>query len=167
MHFCKNNSRNLNASSLYKEIQVGMGPCGELIYPAYPESNGTWKFPGIGEFQCYDKGWNMEHPVQTVLPRVVLGKTNRAWRQETHSSKSNIPWNWNKVFNFTCMEMGDGEQHENANCSPEGLVQQVKMATKTARVKLAGENALERYDASGYAQVLATSRSDSGNASWF
>ncbi|KAL9664282.1 hypothetical protein QQ045_019681 [Rhodiola kirilowii] len=37
------------------EIQVGMGPCGELRYPAYPKSNGTWKFPGIGEFQCYDK----------------------------------------------------------------------------------------------------------------
>jgi len=32
-----------------------MGPCGELRYPAYPESNGTWNFPGIGEFQCYDK----------------------------------------------------------------------------------------------------------------
>ncbi|KAL2652669.1 hypothetical protein R1flu_020797 [Riccia fluitans] len=37
------------------EIQVGMGPAGELRYPSYPESNGTWKFPGIGEFQCYDK----------------------------------------------------------------------------------------------------------------
>jgi beta-amylase len=38
-----------------QEIQVGMGPCGELRYPSYPESNGTWRFPGIGEFQCYDK----------------------------------------------------------------------------------------------------------------
>ncbi|KAG6522349.1 beta-amylase 3, chloroplastic-like [Zingiber officinale] len=37
------------------EIQVGMGPCGELRYPSYPETNGTWRFPGIGEFQCYDK----------------------------------------------------------------------------------------------------------------
>lgn len=37
------------------EIQVGLGPAGELRYPAYPESNNTWKFPGIGEFQCYDK----------------------------------------------------------------------------------------------------------------
>lgn len=37
------------------EIQVGLGPAGELRYPAYPEGNGTWKFPGIGEFQCYDK----------------------------------------------------------------------------------------------------------------
>eukprot|EP01018_Ginkgo_biloba_P012651 Gb_23609 [translate_table: standard] len=37
------------------EIEVGMGPCGELRYPSYPESNGTWRFPGIDEFQCYDK----------------------------------------------------------------------------------------------------------------
>ncbi|KAG2256213.1 hypothetical protein Bca52824_075507 [Brassica carinata] len=32
-----------------------MGPCGELRYPSYPESNGTRKFSGIGEFQCYEK----------------------------------------------------------------------------------------------------------------
>jgi hypothetical protein len=37
------------------EIQVGMGPAGELRYPSYPESDGTWSFPGIGEFQCYDR----------------------------------------------------------------------------------------------------------------
>jgi beta-amylase len=38
-----------------QEIQVGMGPAGELRYPSYPESNGTWKFPGIGAFQCNDR----------------------------------------------------------------------------------------------------------------
>lgn len=38
-----------------QEIQVGMGPAGELRYPSYPEMNGTWRFPGIGAFQCYDK----------------------------------------------------------------------------------------------------------------
>jgi hypothetical protein len=38
-----------------QEIQVGMGPAGELRYPSYPEQNGTWRFPGIGAFQCYDK----------------------------------------------------------------------------------------------------------------
>ncbi|VAH04084.1 unnamed protein product [Triticum turgidum subsp. durum] len=37
------------------EVQVGMGPAGELRYPSYPESEGTWEFPGIGAFQCYDK----------------------------------------------------------------------------------------------------------------
>lgn len=49
-----------------QEIQVGLGPCGELRYPAYPESNGTWKFPGIGEFQCYDKV--SLTPIQTIHP---------------------------------------------------------------------------------------------------
>ncbi|CAO2837645.1 unnamed protein product [Amaranthus hypochondriacus] len=36
------------------EIEVGLGPCGELRYPSYPAKHG-WKYPGIGEFQCYDK----------------------------------------------------------------------------------------------------------------
>ncbi|KAM1664250.1 hypothetical protein EV1_043166 [Malus domestica] len=36
------------------EIKVGLGPCGELRYPSYPEQHG-WKYPGIGEFQCYDR----------------------------------------------------------------------------------------------------------------
>lgn len=34
-------------------VQVGMGPAGELRYPAYVERFG-WKFPGIGKFQCWD-----------------------------------------------------------------------------------------------------------------
>ena len=32
------------------EIEVGLGPCGELRYPSYPQTQG-WVFPGIGEFQ--------------------------------------------------------------------------------------------------------------------
>ncbi|CAL9225757.1 unnamed protein product [Arabidopsis halleri] len=54
------------------EIQVGMGPCGELRYPSYPESNGTWRFPGIGEFQCYDK--YMKSSLQAYAESI--GKTN-------------------------------------------------------------------------------------------
>lgn len=42
-------------NDLNQEIQVGMGPAGELRYPSYPEQNGTWRFPGIGAFQCFDK----------------------------------------------------------------------------------------------------------------
>eukprot|EP00210_Caulerpa_lentillifera_P001615 g1553.t1 len=40
--------------SLVVDIVIGAGPCGELRYPSYSQSNG-WKFPGIGEFQCYDR----------------------------------------------------------------------------------------------------------------
>lgn len=67
------------------------------------------------------------------------------------------------VFNFTCMEMKDGQQPSHGNCSPEGLVAQVKMVTKDTKTELAGENALERYDGGAYHQILATSRSESGN----
>ncbi|XVF01814.1 hypothetical protein REPUB_Repub04eG0121800 [Reevesia pubescens] len=41
-------------AGLLIDIEVGLGPAGELRYPSYPESQG-WVFPGIGEFQCYDK----------------------------------------------------------------------------------------------------------------
>ncbi|KAL6181174.1 hypothetical protein ACLB2K_047829 [Fragaria x ananassa] len=233
------------------EIQVGMGPCGELRYPAYPESNGTWKFPGIGEFQCYDKymkasleasaeaqgkrdwgttgphdsgqynqfpedtgffkrdgTWNTEYGrfflewysekllrhgdrllasakgVFQGTGAKLSGKVAGIhWHYRTRSHAAELTAGYYNtrlrdgyiptakmfskhgvVLNFTCMEMKDGEQPDNANCSPEGLVRQVKMATKSAGLDLAGENALERYDSGAYGQVLATSRSDSGNA---
>lgn len=66
------------------------------------------------------------------------------------------------IMNFTCMEMKDEQQPGHAGCAPELLVQQVKSAASSAGVELAGENALERYDEAAYAQVLATSRSETG-----
>jgi len=39
--------------SLIYEVQVGLGPNGELRYPAFDGPN--WKIPGVGQFQCYDK----------------------------------------------------------------------------------------------------------------
>ncbi|OIV94099.1 hypothetical protein TanjilG_05479 [Lupinus angustifolius] len=236
--------------SVIVEIQVGMGPCGELRYPSYPESNGTWKFPGIGEFQCYDKymiaslasaaeavgkkEWGRSGPHDSgqynQFPEDTgFFKREGTWNSEygefflkwysnkllVHgesllaSSKgifhtsgvklsgkvAGIHWHYRArshaaeltagyyntlhndgylqiakmlarhgvVLNFTCMEMKDREQPDHADCSPEGLVHQVKMATRIAGAELAGENALERYDADAYAQVLLTSQSDSGN----
>jgi beta-amylase len=35
------------------EVQVGLGPAGELRYPSY--QIGKWQYCGVGEFQCYDK----------------------------------------------------------------------------------------------------------------
>lgn len=32
------------------EIEIGLGPCGELRYPSYAANHG-WEYPGIGEFQ--------------------------------------------------------------------------------------------------------------------
>ncbi|XP_027359756.1 beta-amylase 3, chloroplastic-like [Abrus precatorius] len=235
--------------SVIIEIQVGMGPCGELRYPSYPESNGTWRFPGIGEFQCYDKymkasleasaeaigkkDWGRSGPHDSgqynQYPEdTEFFKREGTWSTEyghffldwysskliqhgerilvsaksifqTHGVKlsakvAGIHWHYKArshaaeltagyyntrfrdgylpiaqmlakhgvVLNFTCMEMRDREQPQHANCSPEGLVHQVKMATKTARAELAGENALERYDEGAFAQVVSTSNSGCG-----
>lgn len=39
------------------EVQVGMGPAGELRYPSFPSKKltGPSSVPVLGEFQCYDK----------------------------------------------------------------------------------------------------------------
>ncbi|XP_023553042.1 beta-amylase 3, chloroplastic-like [Cucurbita pepo subsp. pepo] len=233
------------------EVQVGAGPCGELRYPSYPESNGTWRFPGIGEFQCYDKYMraSLEAAAESIGKRdwgskggphdsgqynqfpedTGFFKKEGTWNTEygkfflewysgkllQHGDRilaaskgifhgtgaklsakvAGIHWHYGTrahaaeltagyyntrhrngyspiakmlakhgvVFNFTCMEMKDGQQPGYANCSPEGLVRQVKMATRDAKAELAGENALERYDGGAYEQILATSRSESGN----
>ncbi|MED6195066.1 Beta-amylase 3, chloroplastic [Stylosanthes scabra] len=236
--------------SVIIEIQVGLGPCGELRYPSYPESNGTWSFPGIGEFQCYDKymrasleasaeaigktewgkggphdsGNYKQYPEETEFFRregrwnTEYGEFFLNWYSSMllqHGERillsakgifqesgvklsakvAGIHWHYNTrshapeltagyyntrfrdgyvpiaqmlakhgvVFNFTCMEMKDTEQPEHGNCSPEGLVRQVKAAALKAGAELAGENALERYDKSAYGQVLSTSRSHCGN----
>lgn len=62
------------------------------------------------------------------------------------------------VFNFTCIEMRDHEQPQDALCAPEKLVNQVALATQKAQVHLAGENALPRYDEHAHEQILKASQ---------
>lgn len=45
----------LITSGVVSELQVGLGPCGELRYPSYPAADGRWLFPGIGQFVCHDR----------------------------------------------------------------------------------------------------------------
>ncbi|XP_020600192.1 beta-amylase 8 isoform X2 [Phalaenopsis equestris] len=39
---------------LISAIEIGLGASGELRFPSHSEKIG-WRYPGIGEFQCYDK----------------------------------------------------------------------------------------------------------------
>ncbi|KAG8091865.1 hypothetical protein GUJ93_ZPchr0012g20221 [Zizania palustris] len=228
------------------EIQVGMGPAGELRYPSYPESNGTWKFPGIGAFQCGDRymrdslkaaaaaagksewghggptdaggynnwpedtlffrqdggGWSTEYGEfflswysQMLLEhgeRVLSGATSVFgdaapggvkisakvagihWHYGTRSHAPELTAGYyntrhrdgylpiarmlarhGAVLNFTCVEMRDHEQPQDAQCMPEALVRQVASAARAAGVGLAGENALPRYDGTAHDQVVA------------
>ncbi|KAK3153877.1 hypothetical protein QOZ80_2BG0182660 [Eleusine coracana subsp. coracana] len=227
------------------EIQVGMGPAGELRYPSYPESNGIWKFPGIGAFQCNDRymlsslkaaaeaagkpewghgaptdaggyhswpedtlffkrdngGWSTEYGdfflswySQMLIDhgdRVLTGATSVYsgtpgvevsvkvagihWHYGTRSHAPELTAGYyntrardgylpiaralarhGAVLNFTCVEMRDGEQPQDAQCMPEALVRQVASAARAAGVGLAGENALPRYDGTAHDQVVAT-----------
>ncbi|KAL7159690.1 hypothetical protein ABFS83_01G045000 [Erythranthe nasuta] len=44
----------LFTEGLISGVEIGLGVSGELKYPSFSERMG-WKYPGIGEFQCYDK----------------------------------------------------------------------------------------------------------------
>ncbi|KAG6528148.1 beta-amylase 1, chloroplastic-like [Zingiber officinale] len=230
------------------EIQVGMGPAGELRYPSYPESDGTWKFPGIGAFQCYDKymlnnlktaaeaagktewghggpsdaggynnwpedtaffrhdgGWNgaygefflswysqmlLDHGERIVssatsvfdstgvkisvkvagihwhyatrshAPELTAGYYNTRYR-DGYLPIARMLGRHGAVFNFTCVEMRDGEQPGEAACQPEELVRQVAAAAREAGVELAGENALPRYDETAHEQIVKAAAGDS------
>ncbi|CAN4078120.1 unnamed protein product [Withania somnifera] len=157
------------------EIQVGIGPCGELRYPAYPEKQWYMEASGIGEFQCYDKGqggprdsgpgWQYnQFPEDTGFFKGMEHGTYNTRHRDRYLPIARILAKHHAVLNVTCIEMKDSEQPHSSNCSPEGLVRQVKIAATIAEVELAGENALERYDAEAFSQVLAKSMSDSGNA---
>ncbi|KAK4406018.1 Beta-amylase 1, chloroplastic [Sesamum angolense] len=230
------------------EIQVGMGPAGELRYPSYPEQDGIWKFPGIGAFQCYDKymisslkaaaeaigkpewgstgptdagqynnwpedtnffrkeggGWNtpygefflswysqmlLDHGERILQSAKSLFENKGVkisvkiagihWHYGTRSHAPELTAGYyntrfrdgylpiaqmlarhGAVFNFTCIEMRDHEQPQDALCAPEKLVRQVALATQEAQVPLAGENALPRYDDYAHEQILQASALD-------
>lgn len=44
----------LFVAGLICAVEIGLGPSGELKYPSLSERMG-WRYPGIGEFQCYDR----------------------------------------------------------------------------------------------------------------
>ncbi|GAB2273672.1 hypothetical protein Dimus_008454 [Dionaea muscipula] len=158
-----------------KEEWGRSGPQDSGQYNQFPEDTGT------GFFQRELR--NMEYRIWTILPRVVLRELSiGTWHYRSRSHPAELTTGYYNtrhhdgyqpiarmfgkhgvIFNFTCMEMNDGEQPEYANCSPQGLVQQVKIATRTTGIELAGENALERYDPAAYTQVLAASKANLGN----
>lgn len=58
------------------------------------------------------------------------------------------------ILDFTCMEMTDGSQPDQALSGPQELVEQVSAAARSARVSFSGENALAFYRGPGFNQML-------------
>ncbi|CAI0550482.1 unnamed protein product [Linum tenue] len=230
-------------SGLIIDIEVGLGPAGELRYPSYPETQG-WVFPGIGEFQCYDKylaadfkaaavkaghpEWELPDdageynntPDQTAFFRSndgtylaekgkffltwystklllhgddIIDEANKAFlgcKVKLAAKVSGIHWWYTDpshaaeltagyynlpdrdgyrpvarmlsrhygVLNFTCLEMRNSEQSADAKSAPQELVQMVLSDGWKEGIEVAGENALARYDANGYNQILLNAR---------
>ncbi|CAI9283479.1 unnamed protein product [Lactuca saligna] len=235
--------------TIIEEVCVGLGPSGELRYPAHPFEDGRWQFPGIGAFQCYDKymmedlrsvAWQEGKPdwankgppnvgdynsLPTDVPffedgdgsflsdyghfflewysdRLVrhaddilgvaanlLGKYQEKeksskglrmvakigllyWWYQTRSHPAELTAGYyNTAFRdgydslasifsrhgaalqISCFEMLDDETPQAFLCSPEGLLRQIKNASKKRVVELTGRNAHERFDEAGLKQI--------------
>ncbi|KAK3013169.1 hypothetical protein RJ639_007888 [Escallonia herrerae] len=232
-----------------EEISVGLGPCGELRYPAHPFGDGRWQFPGIGEFQCYDKymiedlkvaaceegkpHWGNKGPedagsynslpfgvpffgegqenflsdyghfflewysdrlighadailamAANILAKYQQDEQNPVllvakvgimyWWYQTASHPAELTAGYyntavrdgydplasmlsrhGAALQISCFEMLDDETPPSYLCSPEGLLEQLRTASKKRIVRLTGRNADERFDKAGLRQIYA------------
>jgi len=91
------------SQGLIEEIEVGVGPSGELRYPAYPLDK--WTFPGVGGFQCYDAYMLADlkgaanatgYPEWGYPPTNAGGYNSRP--EDTQFFSNNQPNNWNSDY---------------------------------------------------------------------
>ena len=220
---------------------MGLGPDGELRYPAYREGSELWQFPGVGEFQCYDKymkksfrnyaeshgkpGWDQGYPddaplynqspndagffhenygswktpsgelflswysgellahgnrmlnvVSSIFQKdrvVVVGRVPGVhwwYRSKSHAAEVTAGYynidgkdGYDKIARmFTensammllpCMEMSDKEQPQEAKCSPEMLLLQIRGACSKHGVPVSGQNSIPRFDDVAYSRI--------------
>ncbi|KAF6138696.1 hypothetical protein GIB67_009890 [Kingdonia uniflora] len=137
-------------SGLIIEIEVGLGPAGELRYPSYPQNQG-WLFPGIGEFQCYDKYLKTEFKEAATLaghPEWELSDDAGEYNDVPSSTdffKSNGTYVSEKgKFFLTCY---DHLRYVKFN-------EPVLSTGWREDIEVAGENALPRYDRTAYNLIL-------------
>lgn len=62
--------KELVVDGFISEIEIGVGPCGELRFPSHIGRRG-WEYPPIEEFQCYDK--------------YTMKSLNKAWKERGDS----------------------------------------------------------------------------------
>jgi beta-amylase len=68
-------------------------------------------------------------------------------------------YTWARL-NFTCTEMRDIEHPFFSRCGPEGLLRQIRAAAARHGVKVAGENALCRFDQDAYDKIITNCRGE-------
>ena len=109
-------------------------------------------------------GIHWHYGTRSHAPELTAGYYNTRFR-DGYLPVAQMLARHDSIFNFTCIEMRDHEQPQDALCAPEKLVRQVALATQKAQVPLAGENALPRYDEFAHEQILqASSLNIDGNS---
>ncbi|KAJ8426732.1 hypothetical protein Cgig2_011553 [Carnegiea gigantea] len=159
------------------DIEVGLGPAGELRYPSYPQNQG-WNFPGIGEFQCYDKylredfkkaaadaqhaEWDFPEDAGQYNDRPDgTGFFRNNGTYVTERGKLFLTWYSNKLLLH-----GDQilEEANKAFCGCKvNIAAKVLSASWRENIDAAGENALPRYDPNAYNQILLNARPNGAN----
>lgn len=84
------------------EIQVGMGPCGELRYPSYMMSQ-SWNYPGVGLIMAHDSG----------MTRMLKEAANAAGKAKYGAVPDSCPKDTNAMPDDTPLfvQSGSGESH--------------------------------------------------------
>ena len=94
------------AGSVITELTVGMGPAGELRYPSYPEGDGRWRFPGVGEFQCFDR--YMLASLKSAALGMTRGSSRHAKRLQSYSGQRSASLQPSMHFLLSCLPCQPG-----------------------------------------------------------
>lgn len=132
--------------SWYSEMLIGHG---ERIVQA---AKNIFENKGV-KISVKVAGIHWHYGTRSHAPELTAGYYNTRFR-DGYLPIAQMLARHGAIFNFTCIEMKDHEQPQDAQCAPEKLVRQVALATQQAGVPLAGENALPRYDETAHEQIL-------------
>lgn len=115
--------------------------------------------PSSAKISVKIAGIHWHYGTRSHAPELTAGYYNTRYR-DGYIPIARMLARYGAIFNFTCIEMHDHEQPQDALCAPEKLVRQVTLATQKTQVPLAGENALPRYDEYAHEQIVRASSSE-------
>ncbi|RWW52733.1 hypothetical protein BHE74_00040832 [Ensete ventricosum] len=131
------------------EIEIGLGPYGELCYPSHPVRHG-WRYPGIGEFQISGIHW--WYKTASHAAELTAGFYNPCNR-DGYAPIASMLKKHGASLNFTCTELHTLDHYEDfpeAMADPEVrsrtgryvLVRQL-IGTRTARYRRNRSSAID------------------------
>ncbi|KAL0305598.1 UNVERIFIED_CONTAM: Beta-amylase 2, chloroplastic [Sesamum radiatum] len=153
-------------NGVISEIEIGLGPCGELRYPSHPVKHG-WKYPGIGEFQANIVFGGT--PTVAKLPCIHWWYHSKSHAAEFtagfyHKTGRNgyVPIllmlkKHKTALNLTGVELRTLDQYEEfpeALADPEDLVLEVLYNAWDIGIPIGAENALPCYGRQGFDKIL-------------